>query len=405
MTHDAGVAGTESHRLDILWVCAIALLPRLALAPWFRHLALIGDEAYYWDQSARPFLDPQFRPPLWPLVLNLARGLSADPFAGRLLSVALGSLLVVLVFALASRLFDRRTAWAAALITAFHPELVVWSHFLWSENLFSCLLVLACLALFPRNPAARTRPLAGSLVLGIALLSKEFAVVMFAALASAHLLLPGEHRPRTVAACVLLFLLPISTYVGAVSWRTGGIHLPFPAAMQNAHRESGLQQSEARSQAGEGPGASKTATSVGSAVAENLKRLWGARSFALWRLGNGHYGRPVGTWICAMFVLAHAILVGAGLVGLIGESDPRWRTFALLGIVFLSGTALLVFLVSRFRMPFLFLFILGAARAFTMPRSIGERLASPARVVACLAAIGLEAALLLATFSYVRRWG
>jgi 4-amino-4-deoxy-L-arabinose transferase-like glycosyltransferase len=405
MTDDAGAARPGSHRLDALWVYAIALVPRVALIPWFRHLLLMADEEYYWNQSARSFLEPQFRPPLWPLVLKLARGFSADPFAGRLLSVALGALFVVLVFALARRLFDRKTAWAAALIAAFYPDLVVWSHFLWSETLFSSLLILACLALFPRGSADRTRPLAGSLVLGVALLSKEFAVVMFAALATAHLLLPGEHRLRTVAASFLLFLVPVSAYVGAVSWSSGRIQSPFPAAVDNAKHEAAFRQSQAQSPAGESPGASRTAATVGSAIVENLKRLWGARSFALWRLGNGHYGRPVSTWVCALFVLAHGLILGAGLAGLIGESDARWRTLALLAIGFLSATAIPGFIVSRFRTPFMFLFILGAARTVTRPRSIGERLASPARAAVCVAAIGLEAALLLATFRYVRRWG
>src|SRR5690349_10566677 len=170
---------------------------------------------------------------------------------------------------------------------------------------------------------------------------------MFAALAVAHLLLPGERRLKTVAASTLLFLLPIATYVGAVSLRTGTIHSPFPAAMDNATKEAAHRQSDATSAEGQ----SRTAAAVASAVAENLKRLWGARSFALWRLGNGHYGRPVGTWLLALFVIAHGILFAAGIAGLVGEPDPRFRTLALLAILFLSATALPVFLVSRFRTP------------------------------------------------------
>ncbi len=406
MTSDTGAAPQRSQpaaRLSYLAVFVLALLPRLVLFPWFRGLVLTADESYYWKQSSFPLLVPQFRPPLWPFVLKLARLFSDEAYAGRLFSVVLGSLFVVLLFALAERLFDRRTAWIAALLGAFCPELVVWSHFLFAETLFSSLLVIACLALFRRAGESPTSPWAGCLLLGLALLAKEFAVVMFAALVTTQLLLPGRNRIRTVVLGSLLFIVPNFLFWGALSLKTGKLEAPYPAAMANAQRASDDQGSAS------GGGAHAPVKTLGSVVAatrDNFKRLWGSTSFVQWRLGSGHYGKPVGTWLLVLLVLVHGCLLSGGLIGLACEPDRRWRTLAFGCIVFLSLTAFPLMLVSRFRLPFMFLFLLGTARVLAEPRRIRESLmSSRARALACALAVLLIAALLLWTFPDARHWG
>ncbi len=406
MTSETGAASPRSQpaaRLSYLAVFVLALLPRLVLFPWFRDLVLTADEAYYWKQSSFPFLLPQFRPPLWPFVLKLARLFSDEACAGRLFSVVLGSLFVVLLFALAERLFDRRTAWIAALIGAFCPELVVWSHFLFAETLFSSLLVLACLALFPRAPESRASPWVGCLLLGLALLAKEFAVVMFAALATTQLLLPGRKRIRTVVLSSLLFVVPNFLFWGALSLKTGKLEAPYPAAMANAQRAS---NDRGGASSGETSAPGKSLASVASATRDNFKRLWGSTSFVQWRLGSGHYGKPAGTWLLVLLVLVHGCLLAGGLIGIVCEPDRRWRSLAFGCIVFLSLTAIPLFLVSRFRLPFMFLFLLGTARVLAEPRRIRESLVSSrARTLTCAAAVVLIAALLLWTFPDARHWG
>jgi hypothetical protein len=192
--------------------------------------------------------------------------------------------------------------------------------------------------------------------------------------------------------------------MGAVYVNTGTFKWLFPAGIENMRRASSLRQADPQAGHGEDQAWRKTVASVTTPVVENLKRLWGARSFALWRLGNGHYGRPVGTWVLILFVLVHGCILATGVIGLICETDPRWRLLALGCIAYLSLSALPIWLLSRFRTSFMFLFILGTARVVATPRAVGERLTSPARALACFVAIALIAVLLISTFPDVRRW-
>jgi 4-amino-4-deoxy-L-arabinose transferase-like glycosyltransferase len=160
---------------------------------------LIADEIYYaevarglalgeghhyrdaFDVDARAW-----RPPGHPFLLS--QWLSAERAAGvddRVASVQpllwfqllLGSLLVVGVWALGWVCFGERVALGAGLAAAVYPNLIFFSHSLWSETLTALLLVAALVGAvrWRATPTARVAVSTG-LVLGLAALTREVAL-------------------------------------------------------------------------------------------------------------------------------------------------------------------------------------------------------------------------------------
>jgi len=372
----------------------MALAPRLALIPWFRRLPLLGDESYYWEQSARPFFEYQFRPPLWAFVLKAARFISDDPFSGRLLAVSLGALTVVLVFLLARRLFGASVGWTAAAMISLYPDHVFWSHFLWSESLFTVTILLSCLFFFPRHREDSPSLLSAALPAGISLMAKEFAVIVFAAMAVAHIFSRTERKVRTLCLASLLFAAPMTFYVGALVLKTGEFHLPWNAMVANARDKT---QSGA-------PGSTGLQAMDQKSLMGNFERLWGARSFVLWRVGSGDYGRSSRSLLWGMLI-AHAALFILGGFGLVWEHRSTFAVFAWTCVLCLSLAAVPGFMVSRFRTPFMFIFIIEAARVVALPSVIPAALRSPVRSVLASTVIAGVIFLFATTVGVMGRWG
>jgi 4-amino-4-deoxy-L-arabinose transferase-like glycosyltransferase len=83
-------------------------------------------------------------PPLFPLLIDAASFVTkSHSSAGRLVSLVLGALLPLPVFGIASRLFNRRTAWVAAVLALLHPLLINLSFTVWSEGPYATLLLTA----------------------------------------------------------------------------------------------------------------------------------------------------------------------------------------------------------------------------------------------------------------------
>lgn len=392
-------------RLDreVLLAFFAALVPRLAMLPWFANLPLLADEKYYWGKAGGLDL-VQFRPPLWSLALSVPRAIHDDPVSGRLFAVLIASIAVALIFVLARRLFGRRAAWAAAVIAALSPELVMWSHLLWAETLFGALLIAATLAYLPRDTGARPRTPAAAFVLGVALLAKEFALVAFVALAVAEMLAGGRRVARRLSLAALLFLLPTAILTGVDFVKTGRFHPPHRAFIGNHASADRLARHI------EDPGVSplvnkaRAARSVARLIGANLARLWGAQSYPLWRMKAGHYG-GIGEGVILAFVFAHAALLSLGLIGLMVEPDPRFRTFARACLGLLCVTAIPAFLVSRFRVPFMYLLVISAARPLTSMAIARAAVITPRRVLASLGIVVGVATLVLVTFPDIGRWG
>jgi 4-amino-4-deoxy-L-arabinose transferase-like glycosyltransferase len=137
-----------------------------------------------WDWFIHPLLYD--KPPLYTgLVQMLYRLHLPEVAAARILSVAAGTATVILVFMLARLLYDERTALAAAFATSAMPGCVLVNHNIQVDSLFVALM-MAALILYVL--ALRTRRLAYSVaagcVLGLAILTKQPAVLVVLAIAA-----------------------------------------------------------------------------------------------------------------------------------------------------------------------------------------------------------------------------
>ena len=167
------------HRVTLTVILVVAVLVRLGF--WF---AVVGFDTTGWGDEpdyhahaidiseGRGFLNSlgevtAARPPLYPILLGgLYSIVGPDPDAGRALQVALGGVIVLLVFALARRLFSTRVALMAAALAAVNPGLVYLSALLMTENLYVILLLLLMLVLV-REWKRPTGSVAGFAVAGL----------------------------------------------------------------------------------------------------------------------------------------------------------------------------------------------------------------------------------------------
>jgi 4-amino-4-deoxy-L-arabinose transferase-like glycosyltransferase len=127
-----------------------------------------------------------FRPPLYPLFLGgIYKVTSESLVAARLVQAALGAAAVALVWLIARRLFDRRAAFVATVLTAVYPPLVLASAAPMSESVFIPIMLTGVLATLiareQRRAANRWAVLAGVCV-GLGWLARPSSLAMLPAL-------------------------------------------------------------------------------------------------------------------------------------------------------------------------------------------------------------------------------
>ncbi len=182
---------TTAKRLAVLLLLALGL--RLGAA-WFWQTRIegrfgFGDSQTYWELGrtiargeAYQFGDPParvFRTPGYPVLLAPLFLLCGDePPVGwaRAENALLGALTVAAVWWLAAGLFDARSAWIAAMLTAVYPGAIVVSGLVLSEAPF-CLLMVVQLALWTMAWRATTRRVTCGLALGAGLVAAAATLV------------------------------------------------------------------------------------------------------------------------------------------------------------------------------------------------------------------------------------
>jgi 4-amino-4-deoxy-L-arabinose transferase-like glycosyltransferase len=153
----------KKYKLEI-FIFSLALIARLALFSinyangGHNFLATIhGDDGYYelsqgilnghgfsWDATL-PYHPNPLRPPVWPYLIAFfvkVFGSYKAPFVFELL---LGSMIPVLAFWIASRLFGRRVGKWTALIICLEPYLVLFSFILYTETSFIFFFLISIL--------------------------------------------------------------------------------------------------------------------------------------------------------------------------------------------------------------------------------------------------------------------
>jgi 4-amino-4-deoxy-L-arabinose transferase-like glycosyltransferase len=209
---------TPRARTLIVSLLLAGLLPRLAAILTVGDVPEPhGDEHYYVSAAqalARGEGHPgSVRPPGFPLFLAAVLKLTGGGLTAlRIAQIPLALLAMVIVFDLVDRRFGPRPALVSALLVAWSPDLVHYTHFLWSETLLAALLLLAVWALdrHDREPSLRWVVVA-ALALGAAALTREMAVFLLPA--AVVWLVLGQSGPRRRSAAVVLSLVTVACVV------------------------------------------------------------------------------------------------------------------------------------------------------------------------------------------------
>jgi 4-amino-4-deoxy-L-arabinose transferase-like glycosyltransferase len=423
-------------RSDLVLVLVLAALVRLALLPWLGNLGLAGDEPYYWQELGREDL-LVLKPPLWRWLVQGAKAVHDDPLAARALCALIGACTAPLVALLGARVFDRRTGLVAGLAFALYPEFVGYSHYLWAETAFGFLAVLATLLFFRFIEDGRTAWLASAaLACGIAWLAKEFAVILFAALFGTLLTRALAGKAWKAGLACLLFALPVGLYSAFASLRMGRVIVLNETGVSSMRQAVGLDppgvvvyDPERRGEQARELLAHLRQRSPARAFADvrtQFYRLWSANSLVSKRLlgevvveGEARsetreekaerwpYGLPEG-WAAGLAILvtwSYVVVMVLGLTGLCAGAPSAFRTFSILCLSFLSCTALLLFLGSRYRMVFLFVPLLHGAHLATSAPILFQRLREPRRALSLLVLMALFAHVVLSERHNIGLWG
>jgi 4-amino-4-deoxy-L-arabinose transferase-like glycosyltransferase len=234
---------TRGALLAILGLSCVLKLGILALTA---DLAPVADERQYLEagksvaegrgiQYPNPTWDELTQPPLYPWFLGLTFRLGGDTVTAKAVQVLLSTVAAGLVFGLARRGFGPGAGLAAAIVMAFDPTLVAFTHYLWSETLAIFWLALAAWLLFDRDarPAAPRRLLAAGGALALAALTRSFAVYLLPLLILWLVKASGDARAAVPRAAMLLlgFALALAPHTLHVHHKYGGFLLVNSAAL------------------------------------------------------------------------------------------------------------------------------------------------------------------------------
>jgi 4-amino-4-deoxy-L-arabinose transferase-like glycosyltransferase len=444
----AGVPRLSADR--VLWVVLLAsTVLKLGLAIVLHGQPPVLDEAAYL-QIARQLAETgvfegTFRPPLYPAFLALFLSTGLGTFGVRVAQCLLSAISVALVYRLTDRNFGRTAARIAAIIFAFDPVLVTFSHHLWSETLF---IFLVLVMLDRLSAGAENNRLVDWLIAGVALGLAGLTRPMI--LTFAPLLLPwailqarrtNGSRGTWGALAVRFAVLTAATCAAVLPWTARNYRLsgafilvdtngafnflvgtqPDAAfvdkddlwserfgRVENQRYEELVLREPARAQ-------DLAMTAAKANIAEHsglfvrksfweATHLWTLDSFLLRHLRNGWYGGPARRlglpMIAPLSALFFIVLVLAGFLGLAAARPAPLRGLSLLLIVHSTLLFGLTYALSRYALPLHAVLAIFAGYALSNLRSTWQNFrTSPHRrrreLALILAVLGL-------TFAWVR---
>ena len=320
-------------------------------------------------------------PPLYPILIA-AFSLATRDFdlAARLVSLTIGTCLVLPVFFIALRMYGRRVAFISASMIAFHPLLIALSGSVYSEVVFLTVLMggvywgTESLRL-EKATKVRNSILCG-MCLGLAYLTRPEGIALPVLVCVAIILVAlfEQKGPKTAAvACLLVltsFAVVATPYVAFLSYHTGRFRVEGKSDIVfsiTQRMNSGMNYLEAthgisRDLTDEGPGLKEgvflTGTSHPESLRDSIRYALEATKRNISPLYNTVFnGRPFGS----------PILIGLVIVGLFREAWSRQRLiqegFLLLVLCFFVALVLQVHgLQFRYAFPVLPFLILWAAK-------------------------------------------
>lgn len=403
----------------------LALGLRIIILPFLLNLKTAGDESYYWGvpQSlmSLEITETVLRPPLWGYMLLIPALICKHPIAGRVVSVLIGSLTPVLVYVLARLMFNKRIGFLAALLFAFYPEHIAFSHYLWSEILLIplCLLAGWFFFSFVKGQYKTHFLYLGFLIVGIALLAKEFALIMFLGMITALFFVKTKQKIKKVLIGCLLFILPAVTYSVAISCVTDNVIILSDAAISNFRLAADIDEHfnysfQDRKDLARGLVEhirSRSLSETLGKMKEQFFNLWTPNSFpiirllSLYRPEQWNYGFPRPWPLICLTVGFYVFIILTGLAGMCLTEWDLFKTFSVTCLVTLSLTGVLAFLSSRFRLPYMFIFIIYSACFLTNTKALLSELKDYKKAIPLLLLIALFLCVLYLKIPTFRQWG
>ncbi len=395
--------------MKLLLVITAAFLVRLVAAVAAFDLECVFDECFYSNLAATLAAGDGFQPHAghyWPpgyiafLAAHLKTGLGLG--GARITQVFLSTLLVPLAYTMgreaatdAGRLDGRRVGLMAALLIAFHPTLIAYSHYLWSETLFLPLFVGGLLLVHQAaRQGSRKLALAAGILLGASCLIKVLPLYLVPLLAIWLALRSPVHR-RVAAVSLLL----AGTALAVAPWTARNLvqHRRFVLietttgknlvrgnnAMTPANWDWGTGRSTRGVVVGTGcrqtdlidlnacltrHGLGEIRDHPGRFVVQagtKLADLVNPTSFLVRHIRRNLYGpwpAPVAHGVVTLVALFHMALMALAILGWVRHGG-NWRQIVILCVVYIVAIHLVTFAMSRFRLPLALPLAVGAALA------------------------------------------
>ncbi len=408
----------------IIFIFLTTLGVRLFVLSLVPENPVVGDEQFYnfygrnlahgTFEVARPTYEETYILPVWPRLLAIPYSFSDSETSGRLLAVLIAAMTSVFLFFLTRDLFGTQAATVACYMYAFFPDHVFFSHLLYAEIPLEFFMVVFAFLFFraSRPLHSRWETVAAYFVLGVGLLCKHFAVVPFAA--SLFVLRKKDGSAWKFIPALAFFVAPL-IYFSSLALEGRDEWKFFNVPIKNAHEWYGegwfdeLQRNPdtvSKTKVLESYFDKKIKLSVGYELrksAQNILNLWSPDSYPIQRLKH-HYGMHNPSFWILIIVVAHTLLLAAGLIGFILSPPSKFKKFSFFTIVILSGMSILWWLVSRYRVPFMFFFIINAAYLFT-PAKTRLHFINSRQKILCASALLVVGFITYWGIHKIGRWG
>lgn len=252
-------------RLTLGLILAVALAARVAVvlaspdyrplfdsADYVRHAVSLASGDGYPQSAFTASASPSaFRPPVYPYLLGATQFVFGEvETAGRLVGAIFGVLAVLLVYLIAQRLWERRTALVAAAVAAVFPGMALLSGTLIAEPPFIAIELAAVLfALYFRaRPAELRWAVAAGVCCGLAALTRSNGVLVAIPVAwgvwvaRPHFSRRALLAPVAVAAATLLTVAPWALRNSLVFERPVGFNVQTGFGLAGTYNEEAYER-------------------------------------------------------------------------------------------------------------------------------------------------------------------
>lgn len=365
-------------RGDIITIAILSLAIRAFFLPFVIDLPTAGDATYYWQVpkflANGEFSSTVLRPPLWGYMLAIPAFIYDHIISGRILAVIIGSCAPVLVYLLAARVFNRKTALIAGLLYVFFPTHIGYSHSLWAELFFGVLVLLSTLFffIFIEDTKKKKYFVLCFATAGLALLAKEFAVILFAGLFLTLFFLKVENKYKKLALAAVLFMTPAFAYSVTASCLTKKVIVLNDAIILNFQAGAGIwgQYSfENREENVSDLLGTLKKRGVAGTVENSIMQasnLWAPKSYISTRIASQpkpgwDYGIENPKPLIYLIAGYYVFLVLTAIPGICMAENGTFKWFSIACLFLLTSTCVLALLVSRYRLPFMFIIVIYSA--------------------------------------------